>query len=138
MKTTPTKLEISKDSIDILINGMGINFNKAEQLINNLYDHPKIPIYLLSSNNERHIMGRFGFDSNLYLYGENGSNLRIPIKRFVFDTSAIGSKVLLFFLDNIGQGEYFYPHFIRNEVHMLDEKLKKNGMPNPIQKNLKY
>ena len=129
--------DISKEIVEILIEGTGTDFTRATILRDTLFGRYLPQLYFISERDFRVKMGQFGFRSNRRIQDEEGNSLRIPIKRFIFDSSAIGSQKIRYLIEHVGTGEYIYPRFIRDEVHGLEEKFKKRKKKNPINRNLK-
>ena len=60
------------------------------------------------------------------------SQLKLPVKFFIFDTSALYSSDLSELLILLNNGEYLYPYFIMKESHDLEEKKKRTGESNKV------
>lgn len=126
---------ITDEGAEILNEGINNDFSKARIVRDIFFEKESLKLSFVKKNGELVQIAKF---TGKKLLSEEGKKLSIPSNFFLFDTSAVVSKLLPRFVQYVGEGKWIYPSFIRREVHNLEEKGKREGSidPRKIKNNL--
>jgi rRNA-processing protein FCF1 len=116
------------ESIRIIYEGTGPDFEKALRVRDTFYDRVITRLFFLTEEDQKIIEGHFPMDRTHMILGTDaGVPLRMPVKHFLFDTSALASTQLIPFIKHVNKGTYTIPPFIVEELHRLEERKKHEG-----------
>jgi hypothetical protein len=122
----PTR--IPEDTIDIMIDGTGTDINNARKLLEDLFHFNDWSVTLIDENGCPCHSAKFSVvKGEPQLRTGDGMEARVPVPAFLFDTNVFTSKIFPVFLKFIGDGEYCLPNLVREEIHHLEEKFKKEN-----------
>lgn len=124
---------IDNETLNILIHGTGTDFSKAIKVRNTFFENEKTQLFFLTKDNIKVGSAIFEMDNGTsFLKTEDGQDIRIPVRYFLFDTSAILSPNLPSFLKYLNNYEWIYPKNVMNEVHKFEEISKREDKSKSI------
>ena len=118
-------MKIGGEALELIFDGTGKDFSKANTLISALFGKQKSKMYFVTMENEIITEGKFPFGPNQTLTSSAGKELMIPVKFFIFDSSCFLNTNFPAFIRLVKNGEFIYPNFLMKEIHSLEEKYKR-------------